>query len=108
MPSDKSYTRVDEHGVIRVGQTRVMLDSVIAAFQQGQSAETIQQQYPSLTLEEVYGAITYYLGHQDEVDAYLQRQSDVWEQWRTRAAAQGSPVLRRLRERSLLHASERP
>jgi hypothetical protein len=85
-----------------------MLDSVVVAFQQGESAETIQQQYPSLTLEEVYGAITYYLGHQDEVDAYLTRQSEVWKQWRTRAAAQGSPVLRRLREGSLLPAAVEP
>jgi uncharacterized protein (DUF433 family) len=106
MASDKCYIRVDEHGVIRVGETRVMLDSVIVAFQQGQSAETIQQQFPSLTLEEVYGAIAYCLGHQGEVDAYMQRQSEVWKQWRTRAAAQGSPVLRRLRAQSLSRAAE--
>ena len=53
----KSYVRQDEHGVLRIGDTRVMLDSVIAAFHQGHSAETIAQQYPALQLEEVYGAI---------------------------------------------------
>ena len=49
---DKSYIREDEQGVKRVGQTRVMLDSVIAAFEQGHSAETIAQQYPAVTLED--------------------------------------------------------
>ena len=40
-----------------------MLDSVVAAFHQGHSAETIAQQYPALSLEEIYGAITYYLAN---------------------------------------------
>jgi len=62
MPDTTSYIREDEHSVKRVGKTRVMLDSVVAAFQQGHSAETIAQQYPALTLEEIYGAIAYYLG----------------------------------------------
>ena len=48
-----SYVRKDDHGVLRVGETRVMLDSVVAGFHQGHSAETIAQQYPALTLEEV-------------------------------------------------------
>jgi hypothetical protein len=57
MSEEKAYVRVDENGVYRVGMTRVMLDSVVAAFRQGHSAETIRQQYPALTLEEVYGSI---------------------------------------------------
>ena len=61
------YVRQDENGVLRVGDTRVMLDSVIAAFHLGHSAETIAQQYPALSLEEVYGAITYYLANQADV-----------------------------------------
>jgi len=48
---------LDETGVYRIGNTRVMLDSVLAGFQQGHSAETIRQQYPALSLEEVYGSI---------------------------------------------------
>ena len=61
MENAETYVRLDEHGVLRVGGTRVMLDSVVVAFQQGHSPETIQQQYPVLTLEEVYGAVAYYL-----------------------------------------------
>jgi len=56
MSKNKSYVRIDTDNVYRVGATRVMLDSVVAAFHQGHSAETIRQQYPALTLEEVYGS----------------------------------------------------
>jgi len=94
---EKSYVRVDESGVYRVGNTRVMLDSVVAAFHQGHSPETIKQQYPALTLEEVYGSLAYYLAHGAEVDAYLQRQQGVWEDWRARSEEQTSPVVERLR-----------
>jgi hypothetical protein len=74
-----------------------MLDSVLAAFGQGHSPETIRQQYPALTLEEVYGAIAYYLGHLDEVNGYLRQQDAVWQEWQARAASRPSPVVERLR-----------
>lgn len=101
MQIEKSYVRQDGHGVMRVAETRVMLDSVIASFDQGCSAETIAQQYPALTLEEVYGAITYYLAHTDEVNQYLQNQKKVWEQRRHQADQQASAVVQRLREQSI-------
>jgi uncharacterized protein (DUF433 family) len=97
MSAEPRYVRLDEHGVYRVGQTRVMLDSVVAAFHQGHSPETIKQQYPALTLEEVYGSITYYLGHLAEVDAYLKRQDAVWAQGKARSEAQPGSVVERLR-----------
>jgi uncharacterized protein (DUF433 family) len=78
MQQSKSYVRTDEYGVMRVGATRVMLDSVVAGFQQGHSPETIQQQYPALSLEEVYGAIAWYLAHTEEAEQYLARQAAVW------------------------------
>jgi len=61
----------DADGVIRVGKTRVTLDTVIAAFNEGASAEEIVQQYPGVTLAEVYATVAYYLLHQADVDAYL-------------------------------------
>jgi uncharacterized protein (DUF433 family) len=64
--------RLDAHGTIRVGRSRVTLDTVIAAYQQGASPEAIARQYPAVTLAEAYGAIAYYLQHQAEMDAYLQ------------------------------------
>jgi uncharacterized protein (DUF433 family) len=95
----KSYVHEDEHGVLRVAETRVMLDSIVAAFQQGHSAETIAQQYPALALEDVYGALAHYLSNKEDVDQYLRRQDAVWKQEREKAAASGNAVVQRLRTR---------
>jgi uncharacterized protein (DUF433 family) len=51
--------------------TRVSLDSIIYAFRQGLSPESIVQSFPLLTLEPVYGAIAFYLANHAEIDAYL-------------------------------------
>lgn len=61
----------DTDGVVRVANTRVTLDTIVAAFQDGLTAEEIAEQYPSLRLGEVYAVIGYYLCHQADVDAYL-------------------------------------
>jgi len=55
-----------------VAGTRVSLDSIVYAFLDGQSAEAIAQSFPLLRLEQVYGAIAYYLAHRDEIDRYLE------------------------------------
>jgi hypothetical protein len=68
---------VDRHFVERrddsfylVG-SRVPLASIVREFQDGQSPEAIRSAFPTLTLEQVYGAITFYLGHRAEVDEDL-------------------------------------
>jgi uncharacterized protein (DUF433 family) len=63
--------QTDSDGAIRVGGTRVTLDTVVAAFDAGATAEEIVQQYPSVTLADVYSVIGYYLHHRPEVRAYL-------------------------------------
>lgn len=63
---------MDADGVVRVGKTRVTLDTVVAAFWEGATAEAIVEQYPSLELSDIYSVIGYYLHHKDEVDNYLQ------------------------------------
>ena len=108
MSETKCYVWSDNNGVRRVGSSQVMLDSIVAAFDLGHSAETIQQQYPSLSLEEVYGAITYYLANVDAVKEYLRRQGDVWEQWRAKSRARASPVVERLRSLQQAELSESP
>ncbi len=60
-----------DDGVIRVGQTRVRLDTVVYAFNEGYSAEEIVSQYPALDLSNVYAVIAYYLGNRAEVDEYI-------------------------------------
>jgi uncharacterized protein (DUF433 family) len=60
-----------EDGVVRVGGTRVTLDTVVTAFEEGATAEEIVQQYPALRLADAYAVIGYYLRHRSEVEAYL-------------------------------------
>lgn len=62
---------MDEHGAVRVGGTRVLLDLIVHAFDDGASAEEIVESYPSLTLADVYATITYILRHRDRVDEYV-------------------------------------
>src|SRR5260221_7075980 len=61
----------DPDGVMRIGSTRVTLDTVVAAFRECMTPEGIVEQYPSLRLPDVYSVIGYVLNHRDEVDAYL-------------------------------------
>ncbi|MDQ3398467.1 MAG: DUF433 domain-containing protein [Deinococcota bacterium] len=68
----------DAGGVVRVGGTRVSLDTVIMAFLEGATAEEITQQYPPASLPAVYAVISYYLNHSHEVNTYLrERQQQV-------------------------------
>src|SRR5271165_1580007 len=105
MISSKGYMEEDSQGALRVGSLGVSLDSVVIAFQQGHSAETIQQLYPALSLEEVYGAIAYYLANRDEVHQFLERQQRLWDQVREHAAQDPSAVVQRLRALSMVPSS---
>lgn len=58
-------------GTYRLAGTRVSLDSIVYPFLRGDSPEDIAQSFPAVNLEQVYGAIAFYLGHRDEIDAYL-------------------------------------
>lgn len=60
----------DETGTVRVIGSRVTLDTLIAAFKKGGTAEQIQDSFPSLSLRQIYGAIAYYLDHEGEVEDY--------------------------------------
>lgn len=55
----------------RIKGARVSLDSIVYAFLSGQSPQSIAEDFPVLTLEEVYGAIAYYLRNRDEIDRHL-------------------------------------
>ena len=59
------------HGGYYVAGTRISLDSVVCSFNEGQSPEAIQADFPSLKRAQIYGAIAFYLDHQVEIDQYL-------------------------------------
>ena len=85
----KDYvTRID--GAYRITGTRISLDSVVYAFLAGQTPECIVQSFPLLTLEQVYGAIAFYLAHRAEIDVYLEQGELAFEALR-QAAREADP-----------------
>ena len=90
---------VDADGVVRVGGTRVTLDTIVAAFREGATAEEIVYQYPSLNLADVYSAIGYYLQRRPDVEAYLRRRQQQRDEVREQNEARFDP--RGIRDRLL-------
>lgn len=77
--------KADRDDVLRVGGTRVTLDTVIGAFKAGSTPEEIVLEYDTLRLEDVYLVLGYYLRHQAEVDTYLAERHRRGEARRTEA-----------------------
>lgn len=69
--------KMDSGGVVRVGGTRVSLDQIVSAFNEGSTPEQIVDSFDTLSLADVYAVITYYLRHRGEVDAYVE---ELWHQ----------------------------
>lgn len=65
--------RTSQDGVVCVCGTRVTLDTIVAAFEQGATAEEIAQQYPTVALRDVYAVIGFYLRRRSEVEGYLEQ-----------------------------------
>jgi uncharacterized protein (DUF433 family) len=82
---------VDQDGVVRVCGTRVTLDTVIAAFEQGATAEEIAQQYPTLVLSDVYAVLGFYLRRRSEVETYLEQRRERSEAVRRQNESQLDP-----------------
>jgi uncharacterized protein (DUF433 family) len=67
--------REDDHGVIRIEGSRVTLDSVVALFDRGATAEEIVQSFPTLALGDVYTVLSYVVVRRGDVDVYLTRRA---------------------------------
>lgn len=65
--------KLDSDGVVRVSGTRITFDTIIYAFLDGATSEEIAQQYPTLSLPDIYSVIGYYLNQHAKVNKYLQR-----------------------------------
>lgn len=85
-------------GAYRVAGSRVSLDSVVYSFLSGQSPESIAESFPTLTLEQIYGAITFYLANKIEVDAYLREGDERFESLRQAARARSPLLFKKLDE----------
>ena len=96
VPKTKEYIEKRENGYW-IQETRISLDSVIYAFLNGESPETIAQNFPLLSLEQVYGAIAFYLANQEMIDAYLAEGQIEFAQLQKSFKKNNSPLYRKLK-----------
>jgi uncharacterized protein (DUF433 family) len=82
----------DANGDLRVGQSRVLLDLVVQAFDTGATPETIVRSYPTLVLADVYAVVSYYLQHRGEVEEHLRRRDQRAEEIRQTIEASQSDM----------------
>ncbi len=95
--------KVDENNVWRVGKTRVTVDTIVAAYNEGATAEEIAMQYSSVSLADVYSIISFYLNRQTDVEIYLEKRREQAQKVRTENEIRSST--NGLRERLLARKS---
>ena len=82
---------MDEHGALRVGGTRVTLETLVAAFDRGDSPEEIHEQYPSVALGDVYAVLTYCVRYRSSVQEYMTERERVGAEVRSRVEGEFPP-----------------
>ena len=105
--SRQEYVCQTAEGGWRIAGTRISLDSVVHAYWSGQSPEAIALEFPALTMEQVYGAIAFYLRERSQIDEYLTRQEAAWAQLRAASETANATLLQRLRAARHRAAAER-
>jgi len=86
--------RIDEGGVVRVGQSRVSLDVIAEQYENGMTPDEMVRAYDTLRPADVHAAVAYYLYHRDEVRAYLTRRKEEAETLRAKVEAERPRVTR--------------
>ena len=95
---EKRYVEKRDEGYW-VGDSRVSVDSVVLAFLNGLSPESIAAEcFPTLSLEQGYGVITYYLAHRAEIDVYLKEAGAEFDELRERTQSADPQFSRKLAE----------
>jgi len=98
----------EREGGYYVAGSRVSLASVIVAFREGASPETIRQSFPSLSLAQVYGAIAFYLSHPSESETYLQRLAARWKELEQQGQPPSGELQGKLEQARLRLFAEQP
>ena len=93
----KSYVERLAGGGWRVAGSRVSLDSIVHAYWEGRMPESILADFPSLSLEQIHGAIAFYLGRREDIDTYLAAQGARWEALRAESETRHASLLKRVR-----------
>jgi uncharacterized protein (DUF433 family) len=84
------------NGGYYVTDTRVSLDSVVYAFLRGESPEGIAESFPSLGLEQIFGALAFYVANREVVDQYLRQGREEFEALREQARRNNPTLYRKL------------
>jgi len=103
--ADTVPLQLDATGVVRVGGTRVTLDTVVECYGEGLTAEAIAEQYPAISLGDIYATLAYYLRHKDAVEEYLAHRRQTGDVIRREARARYDQ--KGIRERLLARQSAR-
>jgi uncharacterized protein (DUF433 family) len=93
----KDYIRQINAGYY-IEDTRVSLDSIVYAFLDGASPESILNSFPTLSLEQVYGALTFYLANRSEIDNYLAQSQSEYQKLHQSSRAENPLLFRRLEQ----------
>ncbi len=78
--SDGNFVEHRESGFYLVG-SRVPIDRIVREYRDGEQPEAIRSHYPTLSLEQVNGAIAFYLGHKDEVEKVMAKRKQVEDEF---------------------------
>jgi uncharacterized protein (DUF433 family) len=97
---------MDTTGTVRVHGTRLTLDTVLGAYERGDTPQEIVEGFPDLSLADVHAIIAYYLRNREAVDAYIEEgEAQAAEIRKMVEARQGSQE--GLRERLLARRAQR-
>lgn len=95
----------EKNGGYYIKGKRVSLDSVIHGFRQGEDPESIRDNFPVLTLTEVYGALTFYLENRPELDEYMRRMDEKWAELKRNAKPPSAEFLARIEKAKQMYAA---
>ena len=103
----RQYVKKVELGY-RVTGSRISLDSIVHAYWNGQTAEGIAQSFPGLSLEQVHGALAFYLAHQAEIDASIENARVEFDALREASRRQDPMFYQKLADARRAEQSARP
>ena len=92
------YVESMPDGGYRIAGTRVSLDSIVHAYWDGQQPESIVANFPTISLEQVHGAIAYYLRNRSAIDRDMAMRNESWDELRKNSELKLGPLFRRIRQ----------
>jgi uncharacterized protein (DUF433 family) len=79
----REYIERRDGGFYLIG-SRVPLDVIVHEYKNGQPVEGIRQSFPTLSLEQVHGALAFYLANKAEVETSILETERLWEDFRAK------------------------